>query len=169
MAVTNISQTLALAVAPLDAPGIPLLLQALDGQPVQSAFIAQSPLFVCTANISAGGDSVAFAFPGATIAGLNLASGETRSLTAAVRVSGVAAACATGKIDFTVCNIGGTLTITNTVAATLYGVSGASASMTLAATVNASALLLTFVSGTSSVGPNAICELYLNGTKGKTT
>lgn len=167
MAVTNIAQTLALAVAVLDAPGIPLLLQALDAQPVQSAFVSQAPLFVCTANITAGGDSIAFAFTGATIANLNLAASESRFLKARFRSSGpTAVGCSAGEIVFGVINLAGTLTI---VAGTssLDGTAGV-APASMAATISGgTSVIVTVVTGAAVVGPNTVCELYTYGAKGK--
>lgn len=169
MSVTNIAQTLASAVAIVDDGfNYKLLARALDGQVVPAAFAAQAPLFVCTANNTAA-EAIAFLFPGATLANLNLAVGESRVLTAKFRGTGpTAAGCGALSVDFIVINVAGTLTIAG-VATVAYGTAGATTSLSVAVTATGGGtnVTVTVTTGTGGVGPNNVCELYLNGAKGK--
>lgn len=166
MAVTNIRQTLALSVPNVDVQGdYSLLASANDGQSGPLARVTGKPVFACTANNTAA-EAIAFAFPSTTIAGLNLAAGESRVLTAVFRGYGpTAAGAGAAKLDFIVQNVAGTLTMAGT-ANVPYGTAGATASFTMAATIVSSAITVTVTTGTGGVGPNNVCELYLAGPKG---
>lgn len=168
MAVTNILQTLAVPVAALDVDGLVALPDALDGQQAAVAQLNRNPLFACTANNTAA-EAIAFLFTGATLANLNLAVGESRVLTAKFRGTGpTAAGCGAASLDFIVINVASALTIAGA-ANVPYGTAGATTSFTMAATATGgnTNITVTVTTGTGGVGPNNVCELYLNGAKGK--
>lgn len=148
-----------------------LLGKANDGQAAELAQITGQPLFSAVGSAAAvAADTVAFDFTGATIAGLNLASGESRAIRAIVQSTG-ALITANTYFESTnmISNIAGTLT-QNAVLNNLYnnaGVVTVTIAWSLAGAGATARPVLTVTVPATVTAANYRCDLFLLGPKGK--
>lgn len=143
-----------------------LLGGALDGDQDLTQAVLARPQFTATSDAtSVAADTVVFDFASATIAGLNLAAGESRVIKARVQSSGATmVACSFFESTAIAMNVAGTLTL-NAVLNNLYNPAGV-VTLTVLWAVNAGALRFTVtVPATIPAGTNYRCDLFLDGPK----
>lgn len=169
MANVAAAQSLNVFSALLDTASNPQLLgAATDGQLGPQSVALAAPQFQCqAASTVVAADTVTATFSGATVAGLNLAAGESRTLMARIRGSGaLASAVVNAYTEFGVINLAGTLTAT-ALTTIVYGATGHVAP-TVVWSIAAGVPQLVVTMGAGITASNVVIDLFLipNG-KGK--
>lgn len=140
-----------------------VMASATQGEPAGLAVLLGSPLAQCATAVSTlvAADTVTCSLSQWTVAGLNLAAGESRTIRARYRSAGAAATAVThGYTDFGVINIGGTLTATalNTI---VYGATGHVAA-TVAWSIVSGAPQLVVTLGTGVTACKVVVDFFLS-------
>lgn len=137
---------------------------AADGDRELADFVAGRPIASAQATVtSVAADTVIFQFPALTLAGLNLAAGESRTIKARIRSSGALVTANSGAYsNASFANIGGTLTAP--AVSSVYGTSGV-VTVTVAWAVASLAVQLTVTVPATVTAANYFCDVFFDGPK----
>lgn len=145
-----------------DQPGV-VFGGAQDGEIGASAIVSQGFVAQCATAVATliAADTATCALSGFTVAGLNLAAGESRTIRARIRSSGAAATAVThAYTDFGVINLAGTLTAT-ALTTIVYGASGHVAP-TVAWSIASSAPQLVVTLGAGVTACRVVVDFFLD-------
>lgn len=167
MSAITATQKLALTEDFSGYPESKLLGGATDGDPDLNTAVTGRPAFTGTSDaVVVAADTVVFAFPALTVAGLNLAAGESRVIKGRVQSGGAAiTACSYFETAVIAMNVGGTLTLN--AAAGLANVTTPVGVITVTVlwAVASNALQLTVTSPATITTANYRCDLFWNTPK----
>jgi len=155
----------ALAARPADVDDLPgvIFAGAQDGEVSGVAIVAQGYVAQCATAVATliAADTATCSLSGFTVAGLNLAAGESRTIRARYRTSGAAATAVThGYTDFGVINVAGTLTAT-TLNTIVYGATGMVAN-TVSWSIVSSAPQLVVTLGAGVTACRVVVDFFLD-------